>query len=295
MNPWINYHHLYYFKIIAEEGSISKASHKLKVGQPALSAQLKIFEDTIGIKLFERKHKLLILTEAGELALEYANEIFRMGSEMLEVLHDKIVPTRPHVQFGSLDSIPKQVTLEIAKAALSASRCTVSLLEGSTEELLRELMRHKIDILITNFIPKSTDDLKLYTRSIAKFPVAIYGSPKYKKLIKNFPYSLQEAPFIMPTKHSKMRLDVNNYLKEKNISVDTVAETQDTALQKLFGFSDLGLIPLPEIEAQAHLKDKSLIEIGKIPGVFEEIFMVSYNRKIENPVSSLIMRNFSLK
>jgi LysR family transcriptional activator of nhaA len=152
VNYWINYHHLNYFRIIALEGSISKAADKLKIGQPTLSAQLKQFEDTIGIQLFERKHKKLIITESGSLALEYANEIFRMGGELLEVLHDRFIPNRPHVQFGALDSVPKYIVLSIAKAALKAGRCTVSLLEGSGDDLLREMSMHKIDLVISNYI-----------------------------------------------------------------------------------------------------------------------------------------------
>ena len=92
MNQWINYHHLFYFKTIAEEGSVSKAAEKLRVGQPTLSAQLKQFEEVLGILLFERQHKKLILTEQGKVALDYAKNIFKMGSEMYEVLHDRVKP-----------------------------------------------------------------------------------------------------------------------------------------------------------------------------------------------------------
>ena len=109
MNQWINYHHLYYFKTIAEEGSVSKAAEKLRLGQPTLSAQLKQFEDSLGVALFERQHKKLILTEQGKLALDYAKNIFRMGSEMYEVLHDRLKPLKPSLHIGALDSIPKQI------------------------------------------------------------------------------------------------------------------------------------------------------------------------------------------
>ena len=90
MNPWINYHHLYYFMTIAEMNSISRAAEKLLIGQPTLSAQLKQFEEQLGVLLFERQHKKLILTEHGKLALEYARNIFKMGGEMYEALHDRI-------------------------------------------------------------------------------------------------------------------------------------------------------------------------------------------------------------
>ncbi len=95
-SKWINYHHLYYFKTIAEEESVSKAAHKLRLGQPTLSAQLKQFEEQLGVQLFERKHKKLLLTEQGRIALDYAQNIFRLGGEMFEVLNDHITPTRVH-------------------------------------------------------------------------------------------------------------------------------------------------------------------------------------------------------
>lgn len=292
MNHWINYHHLNYFRVIALEGSISKAALKLKLGQPTLSAQLKQFEETIGIPLFEHKHRKLILTEQGMLALEYANEIFKMGDELLEALHDRVVPSRPHVQFGALDSVPKHAVLAVAKAALKAGRCTVSFLEGNGEELMREMALHKIDLVISNYIPRIRDDLKIYSRSIAKSPVSIYGSKEFLHLKKDFPRSLENATFILPTAHSKLRHDIEHFFKAKKINLDIAVETQDTALQKLMGIDSLGLIPLTSFAAQTYIKEKKLFEIGKIPGVYEEIFFLSLSRKIENPISSHIMKHF---
>ena len=294
MNHWINYHHLNYFRVIALEGSISKAAVKLKIGQPTLSAQLKQFEETIGIPLFEHQHRKLVLTEQGILALEYANEIFNLGDELLDVLHDRKVLTRPHVQFGALDSVPKHVVLSVAKAALKVGRCTVSFLEGNGEELMREMALHKIDLVISNYIPRIRDDLKIYSRSVAKFPVSIYGPKEFLHLKKDFPKSLENATFILPTAHSKLRHDIEHFFKARKINLDIAVETQDTALQKLMGVDGLGLIPLSSVAAQSYVKEKKLYEIGKIPGVYEEIFFLSLSRKIENPISSHIMRNFGM-
>ncbi len=294
MNPWLNYHHLNYFRVIAVEGSISKAAEKLKIGQSTLSAQLKLFEETIGIPLFEHKHRKLILTEQGMLTLEYANEIFKMGDELLEVLHDRKIPSRPHVQFGALDSVPKHVVLAVAKAALKAGRCTVSFLEGNGEELMREMEMHKIDLVIANYIPRLSEDLKIYSRLVAKHPVSIYGSKKFLGLRKNFPESLEDATFVLPTAHSKLRHDVEHFFKSKKINLDVAVETQDTELQKLMGVESVGLIPLTPSAAESFVKEKKLFEIGKIPGVYEEIFFLSLSRKIENPISSQIMKHLTL-
>lgn len=293
MNPWINYHHLNYFRVIALEGSISKAAEKLKIGQSTLSAQLKLFEETIGIPLFEHKHRRLVLTEQGMLALEYANEIFKMGDELLEVLHDRKIPSRPHVQFGALDSVPKHVVLAVAKAALKAGRCTVSFLEGNGDELMREMELHKIDLVIANYVPHIRDDLKVYSRLVAKHSVSIYGSKKFLPLRKNYPESLQDATFVLPTAHSKLRHDIEHFFKSKKINLDIAVETQDTELQKLMGVESMGLIPLTSVAAEPFVKEKKLFEIGKLPGVYEEIFFLSLSRKIENPISSQIMKHMS--
>jgi LysR family transcriptional regulator, transcriptional activator of nhaA len=130
MSAWLNYHHLFYFKTIAEEGSVSKAAARLRLGQPTLSAQLKQFEDAIGVQLFERQHKKLLLTEQGRVALEYAKGIFRMGSEMMEAVHDRVQSAKPLLAIGALDSVPKQAVLQLVRAALKISPCQITLVEG---------------------------------------------------------------------------------------------------------------------------------------------------------------------
>jgi LysR family transcriptional activator of nhaA len=184
MLPWMNYHHLYYFKVIAEEGSVSKAAQKIHVGQPTLSAQLKQFEETHKIQLFDRQHKKLILTEQGKIALEYAQNIFKMGSEMMEVLNDRLIPTRTHLQIGALDSIPKQIILDLAKKAYQLGNCQISLMEGKSDEILRELSAHHIDLFVTSFVPTGSEIKGLIHRSLSKKAVSIYGSTQFKKLKK---------------------------------------------------------------------------------------------------------------
>jgi len=294
MNPWVNYHHLYYFKTIATEGSIARAAEMLRLGQPTLSTQLKQFEETIGIRLFDRKHKKLTLTEAGRVALQYANEIFRMGGEMLEVLHDRLVPSRTHVQVAALDSVPKHLTLALVKAALSYGNCTVSILEGKGDEIIRELALHRVDLFISNYLPSTHEAPGLYSRSIAKVPVLLCGAPKFRELKQGFPESLAKAPMIMPTVHSKLRHDLDHYLKNAGILIDLVAETQDTSLQKLMGLDGMGIIPIPTFAVEDLLKSGALVSLGTLSGVFEELYLVAASRRIENPISSQIMNSFEL-
>lgn len=292
MSPWINYHHLYYFKTIAEEGSVSKAAVKLRLGQPTLSAQLKNFEDTLGVQLFERLHKKLVLTEQGKVALDYSKNIFKMGSEMYEVLHDRIRPMRPSLHLGALDSVPKQIVLQLVKHAFRIAPCQITLSEGKSDELVRELTSHRMDLMVTNFLPSGSDGKGLFPKSITKKNVAFYGAPKYKKLRSDFPSSISGQEMILPTYDSKLRQDLDHWAKLNKIELNIITESQDISVKKLMAINGLGLIPTATHTVTRQVLTGELIEIGKLRGVYEELFLVTAQRKIENPIVSRLKDSF---
>lgn len=291
---WLNYHHLYYFMTIAELNSISKAAEKLLLGQPTLSAQLKQFEESLGVQLFERQHKKLILTEHGKLALEYARNIFKMGGEMFEALHDRLKPSKINLQLGALDSIPKQVMLQLTQAALKIAPCSISLVEDKFDELMRDVSTHKVDLAISNFLPKLEATKGMYHKVISKRPLGIYGSPEYKTLRKKFPQSLNDQPIVLPTYDSQMRYDLEHWLKLNEISMDVIAETQDTALKKLMASNGMAMIPAASHTVQRQVLSGELILIGEMNNVTEELFLIAAHRKIGNPVAAELMKSFLL-
>ena len=289
---WLNYHHLYYFRTIAIEGGIAKAAEKLRLGQPTLSTQLKQLEETVGKPLFERRNRKMVLTDAGKSALDYANEIFRLGNEMIEVLQDRNLNNQTHIQIGALDSVPKSIILSLVSEAYKiAPNCTVSILEGKGDELFRELYNHKIDLILSNY-PAALEQKKVYSRSVAKLPVSIFGSKKYQSIKKSFPQSLKGKPFVLPTAHSKLRHDLEHYFKLQDIQIVSAAETQDTSLQKLLASNGIGLAPFSET---GHHPEENLIRLGRLKGVYEEVWLISAQRKLENPISAKLMDTFSLK
>ena len=294
MNQWINYHHLFYFKTIAEEGTVSKAAEKLRLGQPTLSAQLKQFEESLGVQLFDRHHKKLVLTEQGKVALDYSKTIFRMGSEMYEVLHDRLKPLKPSLHLGALDSVPKQIVLQLVKHAVRISPCQITLSEGKTDELIRELVAHRMDLMVTNFLPIGTDAKGLYPKSITKKNVAFYGAPKFKALRKGFPKSISGEPMILPTYDSRLRQDLDHWAKLQKIELNIVIESQDISVKKLMATNEMGLIPTAAHTVTEQVLRGELIEIGQIQGVHEELFLVTAQRKIENSIAAKLRDHFTV-
>lgn len=292
MGPWINYHHLFYFKTVVEEGTVSRAAQKLLIGQPTLSAQLKLFENTLGIQLFERKHKRLILTEQGKIAFDYSKNIFKMGSEMYEVLHDRLKPLKPLLHIGALDSVSKQVILQLVKHAFKISPCQVTLSEGKPNELIRELVAHRMDLMLTDHFLTGVDAKGLFPKVISKKNVSFYASPKFKFLRKGFPKSISGHPMILPNYDSRLRQDLDHWAKINQIELNIIVESQDISVKKLMAINGLGLIPTASHAVTGQLLRGELVEIGTLKGVYEELFLVTSQRKIENPIAAKLRDSF---
>ncbi len=291
---WLNYHHLYYFKMIATEGGIARAAKKLRLGQPTLSTQLRQFEDALGQPLFERKHRQLELTEIGRVVLGYANDIFRLGDEMLMAIQSQHSSERIHVQIGAMDTVSKHLVLQVIHKAQAVHNCLVTVHEGHGDELLRELRAHRIDLVMSNHRPPVTEGASFYAKSIARMPVAIFGAKEFAPLRRNFPESLANQPFVMPSWQSRLRHDVAHYLTLRQIPVNIRAEVQDSSLQRLMGAQGDGLIPATLNSVEDLVARKELQNIGTLDDVYEDLWLVAAHRRLTNPVAAAIMRDFAV-
>jgi len=287
---WINYHHLIYFKEIAEKGSISKASQTLKVGQPALSSQLKSLEESLGVKLFERRNKRLFLTEPGKVALEYASQINSLGQELKAVIQGHACHKQLHLSVGSLDSIPKRLICDIVDFAHQKTGCFLSIFEDSIDSLLRQLQAHQIEVIISDHKITTHENEKIFSKKILNRPVVAYASPDFQHLKKKFPQSLENVPCILPTRHSKLRNDIQHFLEVNDIEAKIIAETQDTSLQKILATKGDGVIFLPEFTTEELVLNNSLISLGKLNEVYAEYFLIYGKRIFENPALDLVIK-----
>ncbi|MBL7665651.1 MAG: LysR family transcriptional regulator [Bacteriovoracaceae bacterium] len=293
MNSWLNYHHLIYFKTIAEEQSVSKAAKKLRLAQSTVSTQLLQFEEQLGIKLFERENKKLILTERGKIALRYAQDIFKLGNEMSEILSGETSLGKSHIHIGALDGIGKQISMKLTQMAYDYQPCVVTISEGTFRDLTHELTEHRIDLVLSNY-PLNIDTKTLKSRTLTKKNIEVFGAKKYRKLSANFPKSLNGQKVILPTFDSRIRSEINSWLIASNLEVEIIAETQDIALTKMMGIEGMGLIFLPEYSVAKQIDTKDLYSLGTLSSAYEELFLLTSQRTISNPLIEHLFKTFSI-
>ena len=102
----MNLHHLRLFRAVAAEGSLTGAARRLNLSQSALSTQIKSLEASLGHDLFERRGRGLVLTEAGRIALDHADAIFRTAEDLAAVMKET-GRARRAVRVGALATLSR--------------------------------------------------------------------------------------------------------------------------------------------------------------------------------------------
>lgn len=282
---WLNYHHLYYFWVVAKHGSIARAVEELRLAQPTISGQLKLLEDTLGEKLFTRAGRGLALTEVGQLTYRYADEIFSLGREFQDVLKGRPAGRPVPFRVGVSDLVPKLIAYRILQPALNTGD-PIQLIcrEEPPEVLLAELSNHQLDLVLADSPVPSTIRVKAYSHLLGSCGVTLFCAkslaPKYRR---NFPACLDGAPFLLPMEGSTLRRALDQWFDQVGVRPRIVGEFQDSALLKTFGEAEAGIFPAPaaiEPEVRRHY---SAVPLGPAGEITERFYALSVERKIKHP------------
>ena len=280
---WLNYHHLYYFWVVAREGSIVKATETLNLTQPTISAQLQALEEELGEKLFSREGRKLVLTDTGRLALRYADEIFVLGRELLDTLSDRPTGSPMRVTVGIADVVPKPIAHRLVSVALEGD-VRVTCREDDTEKLLALLALHELDVVITDRPVASGSNFRLFSHLLGESAVTLFGTPKLATpLAKNFPASLEGAPVLLPMQGSDLRRQIDSWLDERKLRPRIVGEFEDNALMNVFGMNGSGVFPGAAATTDEIVLQYRVKVVGQLDSVRERYYAVTGERRIKNP------------
>ncbi len=286
MNPSaLNYHHLLYFWAVAKEGSLRRASESLHVSQPSISAQLKQLEESLGAPLFTRTTRRLILTDTGQTVLQYAEEIFSLGRELLNAVRQQPGqrPLRLHV--GVADSLPKIIVRQQLTPVFKLDRSVrVIAREGSLEELITQLAGHKLDVVLADEPSTSALRVKTFNQRVSTSDIVICAAPRLaRSLVKDFPRSLDSAPAILPVAEMSLRRQLEHWFESRCVQPQVVAEVEDTALLTDLGAQGLGFVPVYSAVLDELARSSRLQPIGIAKGLRMEIFAITAERRLQHP------------
>ncbi len=278
----LNYRHLQYFWVVAKEGSVTRAAERLGVAVQTVSGQIGLLEKSLGRTLFAPQGRGLVLTEAGRVALGYADQIFLLGEQMSDALREDISEA-PRLAVGISDALPKLVAYRLIDAALGLPMRPVCY-EGKFENLLADLALHRLDVVLTDRPAGPMSNLRVFSHSLGEWDIMIYGSAMLAgRFRKGFPQSLDRAPMLLPTRNNALRGRLDQWFQSNSIRPDVVGEFEDSALLMTFGRTGLGLFPAPVALASDVAVHFDALSVGLIPGVQEHYYAISSERRIRHP------------
>ncbi len=194
---WLNYHHLLYFWTVVRAGSIQKASAELRISSPAISTQLKLLEEQLGEKLLSRSGRRLVLTDTGKTVYGYAEDIFSLGRELLDVVKNRPIGRPLRLDVGVVDAVPKIVQLLIEPALHLREPVHIVCREANSTELLARLATHELDVVLSDSPVDPSLNIRAYSHLLGECgTLFVVVAKKAERFRRNFPKCLDGATHI---------------------------------------------------------------------------------------------------
>jgi LysR family transcriptional activator of nhaA len=289
---WLNYHHLRYFWTVAHEGGLRRAAEKLHVSPPSISAQIRELEAAFGEKLFRRSGRGNVLTDAGQVALRYADEIFSLGRELTNALRQRPTAKSLRLHVGVADSFPKLVTQQILEPVFALPQVThVICREGKVEDLLAQLVAHRLDVVLADEPAPGSLKVRVFNHPMGECGVTFCATARLAGSLRpGFPRSLHQAPALLPTESTGLRRSLDRWFQALGIAPRIVAEFEDAALMKVMASDGRGFIPVPSVVAQEAVDRFSLRTIGTTEKCRDQFFAITAERRIQHPAVAALTR-----
>lgn len=283
MHP-LNLHHLRLFRAVATDGTLTGAARRLNLSQSALSTQIKTLEAVLGHDLFERRGRGLVLTEAGRIALDHAEAIFRTADDLTATLRE-VGRSRRALRVGALATLSRNFQMQFLRPLIKRVDVDVVIQSGSQAELLRALDALALDVVLTNLAPVREVDSPWLVHRLAEQPVSLVGTPARlgpdKRPVDEV---LATLPLVLPGPGTALRAAFDALMARRDILPIIAAEADDMAMLRLLAREDAGVAVLPSIVVQDELASGLLVEAGRLEGMRETFYAVTRDRRFPNPL-----------
>lgn len=286
----VNLKHLYYFWKVASLGGVVKAADAIHVSPQTLSGQIKLLEDQLGQDLFGKAGRSLALTDAGRLALEYAEEIFALGSEMAQVLNNMSEKSSRAFRVGVTSTLNKAMVFRLLKPVLSESDdFRLICQESSLENLLGELAQRRLDVIISDTPVPAGSPVRATSKKLFESGLVFVAHKQVAKKAKSpFPNCLEELPILLPGKESWLRGRLDAWFDRQHLQVKAAGEFDDAGLMTAFGWEALGAFPLPEVLLAEQQVRGDIELLGRIDGLSLQYVAITVGRHQEHDALGLL-------
>ena len=253
------------FLRIGELGSLSKAAHRLRIAQPALSRQMKLLQEDIGVPLLTRHRHGMRLTPAGEELMRRVSGLIRQLDQAVEDIHSAEGMPSGISAFGLVPTVSSLLAVRLAaRVAADFPGISLRIVEGYDGHLIDWLQRGEIDAAI---IYASDSALKIEAEELLIEDLVVVGPPG-SDLDGATPISMTafaRLPLILPSRPHGLRAVVENAaaIARAKLSVRFEADSfrvLKELVERGLGYTALPLSSIYQEQRDARLRYAPLIE-----------------------------------
>ncbi|TPG62040.1 transcriptional activator NhaR [Ewingella americana] len=277
----INFNHLYYFWQVCKTGSVVGAAEALFLTPQTITGQIKSLEDRLGGKLFKRQGRGLVPSELGQLVFRYADKMFTMSQEMLDIVNYR-KESNLLFDVGVADALSKRLVSRVLDAAVADNE-TIHLrcFESTHEMLLEQLSQHKLDMILSDCPVDSTQQEGLFSVKLGESPISFYC--REPALDGVFPACLETRPLLIPGRRSMLGRKLLNWFSSQGLQVQILGEFDDAALMTAFARNHNAIFVAPSVYSAEVFSDEGIVEVGRVDGLMEEYYVIFAERMIQHP------------
>ncbi len=258
------------FYTVAKSGSLTKAAEELYISQPAISRSIKQLETQLGVTLFTRTHRGMVLSAQGGKVIfdevERALSLLNDAENRLQEMHKSATG---NIRIGASDTIFQYfLTDKIVDFHERFPGVKIELVADLTPDTIEKLKNDKIDVAFVNLPIEQDDALQLYGNCMRLSDVFIAGE-KYQDLFgKTLSLAdLKKYPLIMMDENTVARRSLNNFLTSLGIGLTPAVEVGSWELMKGLVQKGMGIGVVPKEYATQMLKDGTLFEVKTDPAL----------------------------
>jgi len=286
----LNFRHLHYFWVVAQEQHLTRAAERLHISQSAVSSQIRRLEEELGHNLFLREGRSLSLTEVGSRVLGYADSIFSLGAELMETVRDGAGQGLPELRVGAVATLSRNFQQNLLRPVIRDEHLHLIIESASLAELLDRLRVHKLDVILSNRPVTSDDQQPLSCRRLAQQSVCLVGPPQQGHTRFCFSENLAATPLLLPGHSSEVRSQFDLKCEELGVRPRVSAEVDDMAMLRLLA-RDSGTVALvPEVVVQDELEQGILTKYCEVPDVFENFYAITARRHFRSAALEVVLR-----
>jgi LysR family transcriptional regulator, nitrogen assimilation regulatory protein len=246
---------LKYFVEIARLGSLTAAATKVFVTQSALSRQMRLLEDDVGVPLFYREARGVRLTEAGQLMLSRADSLLRDADDLRAAVAARHEEPTGRLQLGAPPSLRGLLIAPFAvHFARQFPKVTLALREGPSRDICEALLKGGADVVVVSNLESLEPfvTLPLLTEALCWVASLERGLSFERKV------GMAAEPLILTSYPNSLRVIVDRALAAQGLSCQRVAEADTVSMMLDLIRRGLGCTVLPVSALQEPLTQRSI-------------------------------------